>query len=71
MGVPELINNLNRAVATSPVGYYFRLDGSGHPLSRPGSRFLTELRAGLVTFAAMAYILSVNASISQLVRWSV
>lgn len=63
MGVPELINNLNRAVATSPVGYYFRLDGSGHPLSRPGSRFLTELRAGLVTFAAMAYILSVNASI--------
>lgn len=63
MGVPELINNLNRAVATSPVGYYFRLDGSGHPLSRPGSRFLTELRAGLVTFAAMAYILSVNAKI--------
>ncbi|KAJ1028582.1 hypothetical protein NDA16_001748 [Ustilago loliicola] len=63
MGVPELVNSLNRAVATSPVGYYFRLDGSGHPLSRPGSRFLTEIRAGLVTFAAMAYILSVNASI--------
>ncbi|KAJ1040342.1 hypothetical protein NDA11_007061 [Ustilago hordei] len=63
MGVPELVNSLNRVVATSPVGYYFRLDGSGHPLSRPGSRFLTEIRAGLVTFAAMAYILSVNASI--------
>lgn len=59
----RFINSLNRAVATSPVGYYFRLDGSGHPLSRPGSRFLTEIRAGLVTFAAMAYILSVNASI--------
>ena len=63
MGIEQLVNTVNRAVATSPVGYYFRLDGSGHPLSRAGSRFLTEIRAGVVTFAAMAYILSVNASI--------
>ncbi|SPO41035.1 probable Purine Transporter AzgA [Pseudozyma flocculosa] len=63
MTIATVFNNINRAVAVSPVGYYFRLDGSGHPLSRPGSRFLTEIRAGLVTFAAMAYILSVNASI--------
>ncbi|PWN47057.1 hypothetical protein IE53DRAFT_273806 [Violaceomyces palustris] len=57
------VEKVNEVVARSWFGYYFRLDGSGHPLSRKGSRFVTELRAGLVTFAAMAYILSVNASI--------
>lgn len=30
---------------------------------RPGSRFLTELRAGVISFFAMAYILAVNSSI--------
>ncbi|ETW76609.1 hypothetical protein HETIRDRAFT_442068 [Heterobasidion irregulare TC 32-1] len=30
---------------------------------RKGSRFLTEIRAGITTWAAMAYIISVNASI--------
>ncbi len=63
MAVGNIVNSINRAVASSFLGFYFRLDGSGHPLARPGSRFLTEIRAGLVTFAAMAYILSVNASI--------
>ncbi len=33
------------------------------PRERRGSRFSTELRAGLATFFAMAYILAVNASI--------
>ncbi|CAG8949118.1 hypothetical protein HYFRA_00002247 [Hymenoscyphus fraxineus] len=54
---------INDAVATSAVGRRFRLDGSGHRRSRPGSRFLTELRAGIATFFAMAYIISVNATI--------
>jgi AGZA family xanthine/uracil permease-like MFS transporter len=45
------------------VGRYFRLDGSGHPKERKGSFFWTELRGGLATFFAMAYILSVNATI--------
>jgi AGZA family xanthine/uracil permease-like MFS transporter len=31
---------------------------------RKGSRFLTEIRAGLATFFAMAYIISVNATIT-------
>jgi AGZA family xanthine/uracil permease-like MFS transporter len=57
------MDSLNKAVAQSPVGYYFKLEGSNHPLERPGSLFTRELRAGLVTFAAMAYIISVNASI--------
>ncbi|OCF31252.1 hypothetical protein I316_07038 [Kwoniella heveanensis BCC8398] len=57
---PHAINN---AVAPTFIGRWFRLDGSGHPLERKGSKFLTELRAGTVTAAAMLYIISVNASI--------
>lgn len=51
------------AVATSAIGRHFRLEFSGHPRERKGSRFITEIRAGLATFFAMAYIISVNASI--------
>jgi AGZA family xanthine/uracil permease-like MFS transporter len=51
------------AVAKSIVGRRFRLEFSGHRYERKGSRFLTEVRAGLATFFAMAYIISVNASI--------
>jgi AGZA family xanthine/uracil permease-like MFS transporter len=50
-------------VAKSAVGYRFRLEFSGHRYERKGSRFLTEIRAGLATFFAMAYVISVNASI--------
>ncbi|KIM44094.1 hypothetical protein M413DRAFT_25573 [Hebeloma cylindrosporum] len=54
---------LNDAVASSVVGRWFKLDGSGAKRERKGSRFTTEIRAGLTTWAAMAYIISVNASI--------
>lgn len=50
---------INDAVAGSIVGRRFRLEGSGHVKSREGSLFLTEIRAGLATFFAMAYIISV------------
>ncbi|KAG6901510.1 hypothetical protein C0995_010979 [Termitomyces sp. Mi166 len=50
-------------VARTFVGRYFKLEGSGASKERTGSRFLTEIRAGLTTWAAMAYIISVNASI--------
>src|SRR5258706_7877316 len=53
----------NMAVAKSVAGRRFRLEFSGHRFERKGSRFLTEIRAGLATFFAMAYIVSVNASI--------
>ncbi|KAK8858377.1 hypothetical protein IAR55_002604 [Kwoniella newhampshirensis] len=56
-------DNINDKVARSAVGRWFRLDGSGHPLQRPGSKFTTELRAGTVTAASMIYIIAVNASI--------
>ncbi|KAI5122410.1 hypothetical protein M0805_002960 [Coniferiporia weirii] len=56
-------DRINARVAASAFGNWFRLEGSGHPRQRVGSRFLTEIRAGLTTWAAMAYIISVNASI--------
>jgi AGZA family xanthine/uracil permease-like MFS transporter len=54
---------VNDKVAASAVGRWFRLDGCGHNNERKGSRFLTEIRAGVVSFFAMAYILAVNSSI--------
>ncbi|KAJ3572896.1 hypothetical protein NPX13_g4897 [Xylaria arbuscula] len=57
------VNGINEKVARSAVGRWFKLDGSGHPKQRKGSLFLTEIRAGIAAFFAMAYILAVNASI--------
>ncbi|SPO06404.1 probable permeases [Cephalotrichum gorgonifer] len=57
------IDNWNAKIAASPVGRWFRLDGSGHPKERKGSLFFTEIRGGLACFFAMAYIIAVNASI--------
>ncbi|KAG8902829.1 hypothetical protein FRB99_004070, partial [Tulasnella sp. 403] len=59
----NFVHKLNVRISDSPVGRYFRLDGSGHPKTREGAVFTTELRAGLTTFAAMSYIISVNAII--------
>ncbi|KAH8595900.1 xanthine/uracil permease family protein-like protein [Bisporella sp. PMI_857] len=55
--------NLDLNVSKSTFGRVFRLDGSGHPKERKGSKFLNEIRAGLTTFFTMAYIIAVNASI--------
>ncbi|ORX45109.1 hypothetical protein DM01DRAFT_1328748 [Hesseltinella vesiculosa] len=60
MGLAERIND---AVAQSFIGRHFQLDGSGARRERKGTRFLTEVRAGVTVFFAMAYIISVNASI--------
>ncbi|KAF9322734.1 xanthine/uracil permease [Linnemannia elongata] len=56
-------DRMNHSVATSKFGKYFRLDGSGARRERAGSKFTTEVRAGLTTFVAMAYIISVNSLI--------
>ncbi|KAH9054711.1 permease family-domain-containing protein [Lactarius vividus] len=58
-----IFDKINASVAYSFVGRWFKLEGSGVPNERQGSRFLTEIRAGITTWAAMAYIISVNASI--------
>ncbi|KAH7057921.1 permease family-domain-containing protein, partial [Linnemannia elongata] len=58
-----ILERLNQSVAQSRVGKYFRLEGSGARRERVGSKFTTEIRAGLTTFVTMAYIISVNALI--------
>ncbi|SAM09664.1 hypothetical protein [Absidia glauca] len=55
--------NLDDRVSRSFIGKHFQLEGSGARRERTGTRFSTEIRAGLTTFFAMAYIISVNASI--------
>ncbi|TFK21710.1 purine transporter [Coprinopsis marcescibilis] len=57
------VTKINDVVAKSAVGRWFKLEGSGAKKERVGSRFMTEIRAGITTWAAMAYIISVNASI--------
>ncbi|KAI9355850.1 permease family-domain-containing protein [Pilaira anomala] len=57
------VDRLNDAVAHSRIGKYFQLENSGHKKERKGTKFSTEIRAGLTIFFAMAYIISVNASI--------
>ncbi|KAJ1726254.1 hypothetical protein LPJ61_005315 [Coemansia biformis] len=57
------VGRLDARVACSPVGRWFRLDGSGAKAERTGSKFSVELRAGLTIFVAMAYIISTNALI--------
>ncbi|CAO3629016.1 unnamed protein product [Mucor hiemalis] len=56
-------DKVNDYVAHSRVGKYFQLDHSGHRRERKGTKFITEIRAGITIFFAMAYIISVNASI--------
>lgn len=46
-------DKVNDAVAQSKVGKYFQLDNSGARRERKGTKFLTEIRAGLTTFFAM------------------
>ncbi|QQK43974.1 Nucleoside transporter, putative [Penicillium digitatum] len=65
MGLGNWVHETNVRVARSPVGKWFRLEGSGHSLERKGSYFFTEIRAGLATFFAMAYIISVNSNITS------
>ncbi|EAU30286.1 hypothetical protein ATEG_09149 [Aspergillus terreus NIH2624] len=61
----DWIHRANLWVAQSPVGWWFRLENSGHPKERKGTFFFTEIRAGLATFFAMAYIISVNSTITS------
>ncbi|KAK6212407.1 hypothetical protein LQW54_005360 [Pestalotiopsis sp. IQ-011] len=50
-------------VTGSFVGKYFRIDKSGHEDEIPGTTITKEIRAGLITFATMAYIIAVNSSV--------
>ncbi|CAJ0551132.1 Ff.00g110620.m01.CDS01 [Fusarium sp. VM40] len=62
-GVRDFLDNVDAYVTTSRLGYFFHLSGSGHPDAITGSTFFREMRAGITTFATMAYIIAVNASL--------
>ncbi|KAG5662399.1 hypothetical protein KAF25_004817 [Fusarium avenaceum] len=62
-GVRDFLDNLDAYITTSRLGYFFHLSGSGHPDAIAGSTFFREIRAGITTFATMAYIIAVNASL--------
>ncbi|KAI1133849.1 xanthine/uracil permease family protein-like protein [Hypoxylon sp. FL0543] len=62
----SLMNKLSlveHRINRSTFGRVFRLDGSGHPKTVRGASFFREVRAGLTTFATMAYIVAVNAAV--------
>ncbi|KAI0876594.1 xanthine/uracil permease family protein-like protein [Hypoxylon argillaceum] len=54
---------IDRRINRSTFGRVFRLEGSGHPKSIQGATFFREVRAGLTTFATMAYIIAVNSAV--------
>ncbi|SPJ71184.1 related to purine transporter azgA [Fusarium torulosum] len=62
-GVRDFLDNVDAYITTSRLGYFFHLSGSGHPEAIAGSTFFREMRAGITTFATMAYIIAVNASL--------
>ncbi|KAI0124376.1 permease family-domain-containing protein [Xylariales sp. AK1849] len=61
--VLDKIANVEDCINASTFGRVFRLDGSGHPKQIKGASFFRELRAGLTTFATMAYIIAVNSTV--------
>ncbi|KAI8713309.1 hypothetical protein NCS52_01274700 [Fusarium sp. LHS14.1] len=62
-GARDILNKVDGYISSSRLGYFFRLSGSGHADEIAGSTFFREIRAGLTTFATMAYIIAVNAAL--------
>ncbi|KAJ4013827.1 hypothetical protein NW766_006068 [Fusarium irregulare] len=64
-GFRDFLDHLDGYITTSRFGHFFRLSGTGHPEEISGATFFRECRAGLTTFATMAYIIAVNAALLQ------
>ncbi|SPN98824.1 related to purine transporter azgA [Cephalotrichum gorgonifer] len=62
-GWVKTLSGLDRMISSSAFGRIFKLKGSGHPNEFRNASFLSEIRAGITTFATMAYIIAVNAQI--------
>ncbi|KAF4451888.1 MFS transporter, AGZA family, xanthine/uracil permease [Fusarium austroafricanum] len=62
-GCRDFLDRVDHYITTSSFGYYFTLSGTGHPKAISGATFFREVRAGMTTFATMAYIIAVNASL--------
>ncbi|KAJ0165916.1 putative xanthine/uracil permease [Colletotrichum tanaceti] len=56
----KAVDRFDKTISSSTFGRIFRLEGSGHSKEIPDSSFLREIRAGVTTFATMAYIIAVN-----------
>ncbi|OAQ68331.1 nucleoside transporter [Pochonia chlamydosporia 170] len=63
MELRKFFHSIDLWVARSRFGSYFHLGGSDNPNKIENASFCREVRAGLTTFATMAYIISVNASL--------
>ncbi|KAH6603311.1 mfs transporter [Trichoderma cornu-damae] len=61
-GFRDFADLVDKWLGASLLGRLFRLAGSGHPDAVEGTSFFREIRAGLTTFATMAYIIAVNLS---------
>ncbi|KPM43558.1 putative xanthine/uracil permease [Neonectria ditissima] len=64
-GFRDFLDVTDSTVTTSRFGRFFHLSGTGHPNEIAGSTFFREVRAGLTTFATMAYIVAVNVRFAQ------
>lgn len=62
-GFRDFADLMDNWLSTCLLGRLFHLAGSGHPDAIEGTSFFREIRAGLTTFATMAYIIAVNASV--------
>ncbi|KAI1012405.1 hypothetical protein LB504_012803 [Fusarium proliferatum] len=62
-GLRDFFDRVDHYVTTSAFGYFFTLSGTGHPQEIAGATFFREVRAGITTFATMAYIIAVNAAL--------
>ncbi|KAJ4145621.1 hypothetical protein LMH87_004467 [Akanthomyces muscarius] len=61
-GLRDFCDLADEWISASKFGHFFRLCGSGHPNENTDATAFQEIRAGLTTFATMAYIIAVNAS---------
>ncbi|KAF4332856.1 major facilitator superfamily transporter AGZA family xanthine uracil permease [Fusarium beomiforme] len=62
-GCRDFLDRVDHTITKSPLGYFFTLSGTGHPKAIEGATFFREVRAGITTFATMAYIIAVNAAL--------
>ncbi|XWW96692.1 hypothetical protein V2A60_004669 [Cordyceps javanica] len=61
-GIRDFCDLADLWISASRFGHFFHLGGSGHPKEIVTATAFREIRAGLTTFATMAYIIAVNAS---------
>ncbi|KAK3350686.1 permease family-domain-containing protein [Neurospora tetraspora] len=57
------VDFVNRKVSGTYIGRFFRLRGSGHSEEIRDANFCTEIRAGLITFSTMLYVLAANPAV--------